>query len=188
MLANVTNASLLRNVVLDTVVKQINRVSIGRKHEWEADELALKYITDAGYNPGAAGAVWQRFMEQQGNNPQNFISEMFDPSDHPTNKERRDKYMQSVKEYSGGHVEVKDGAVYIKGKRFVEPAEIANMSGAERSYFVQGNLAAAYHNDHAKEDAYANGNIIMLGEQPIMSCLDGDEELETLVERLNKIK
>ena len=188
VLASITDASALRNKVLDTVVTQINRVSIGRAHEWEADGLALRYITDAGYNPGAAAAVWQRFMEQQGDNPQNFVSEMFDPSDHPTNKERRDKYMQSVKDYSGGHVEVKDGAVYVKGKRFVEPAAIANMSGAERAYFVQGNLAAAYHNGHATESAYADGDVVMLGAQPVMSCLAGDESASALAARLNQMK
>lgn len=188
VLAGMTNASEARNIVLSTVVKQINQVSIGRAHEWEADGLALKYITDAGYNPGAAAAVWQRFMEQQGNNPQNFASEMFNPSDHPTNKERRDKYMQSVKEYSGGNVEVKDGAVYVKGKKFVAPAATESMSSAERAYFVQGNLAAAYHNGHAKEEAYVDGNIVMLGAQPVMSCLRGDESAAALVDKLNQMK
>ncbi len=188
VLASVTDATQLRNIVLNTVVTQINQVSIGRAHEWEADGLALRYITDAGYNPGAAAAVWQRFMEQMGDNRQNFVSEMFDPSDHPTNKERRDKYMQSVKEYSGGHVEVKDGAVYVKGKKFTEPTEIANMSGAERAYFVQGNLAAAYHNGHANEQAYVDGNVVMLGEQPVISCLRGDESAEVLAARLNQMK
>ena len=188
LLASVTNASELRNIVLNTVVTHINQVSIGRAHEWEADGLALKYITDAGYNPGAAAAVWQRFMEQMGDNRQNFVSEMFDPSDHPTNKERRDKYMQSVKEYSGGHVEVKDGAVYVKGKQFVVPAATDNMSSAERAYFVQGNLAAAYHNGHDKEDAYADGNVVMLGAQPVMTCLGGDDSAAALADKLNRMK
>lgn len=189
VLAQVTNASELRNVVLNTVVKQINQVSIGRAHEWEADGLALNYITEAGYNPGAAAAVWQRFMEQMGgDNRKNFVSEMFDPSDHPTHKERRDKYMQSVKEYSGGNVEVKEGAVYVKGKQFVVPAATDNMSSAERAYFVQGNLAAAYHNGHAKEKAYADGNVVMLGAQPVMTCLRGDESAAALADKLNQMK
>lgn len=123
-----------------------------------------------------------------GDNRQNFVSEMFDPSDHPTNKERRDKYMQSVKEYSGGHVEVKDGVVYVKGKQFVVPAETDNMSSAERAYFVQGNLAAAYHDGHSKESAYADGNVVMLGAQPVMTCLRGDDSAAALAEKLNQVK
>lgn len=188
VLASVTDATVLRNIVLNTVVTHIDRVSIGRAHEWEADGLALKYITDAGYNPGAAAAVWQRFMEIEGNNAQDFVSEMFDPSDHPSNKERRDKYAKSVKEYSGGHVEVKDGAVYVNGKMFVRPSETRDMSGAERSYFVQGNLAAAYHNGQDKKEAYADGAVVMLGNQPVMECKPGDETASALAGRLNQIK
>ena len=188
VLANVTNATVLRNIVLNTVVTHIDRVSIGRAHEWEADGLALKYITDAGYNPGAAAAVWQRFMEQQGNNSQDFGSEMFDPSDHPTNKERRDKYAKTVKEYSGGHVDVKDGVVYVNGKTFVQPPETRDMSSAERAYFVQGNLAAAYHNGQNEKEAYADGDIVMLGNQPIMQCVSGSGAASALAGRLNQIK
>ena len=138
VLADMTNASAVRNVVLNTVVTQINQVSIGRAHEWEADGLALKYITDAGY--------------------------------------------------SGGHVEVKDGVVYVKGKQFVVPAATDNMSSAERAYFVQGNLAAAYHNGHNKESAYADGNVVMLGAQPVMTCLRGDDSAAALAEKLNQVK
>ena len=62
------------------------------------------------------------------------------------------------------------------------------MSGAERSYFVLGNLAAAYHNGHNKSDAYASGNTLMLGQQPIMTCYGGDTSAYELATLLNKIK
>lgn len=62
------------------------------------------------------------------------------------------------------------------------------MSTAERAYFVEGNLAAAYHNGHNKQAARADGNTVMLGAQPIMTCVDGDENVQTLVDRLNKNK
>ena len=85
-------------------------------------------------------------------------------------------------------IEVKDGVVYVKGKRFVVPAETDNMSSAERAYFVQGNLAAAYHNGHNKESAYADGNVVMLGAQPVMTCLRGDDSAAVLAEKLNQVK
>ena len=34
------------------------------------------------------------------------------------------------------------------------------MSSAERSYFVFGNLAAAYHNGHSKESAYVSDGTV----------------------------
>ena len=76
----------------------------------------------------------------------------------------------------------------MNGKTLVQPAAANNMSGAERSYFVLGNLAAAYHNGHNKSNAYASGNILMLGEQPIMTCYSGDVSASELATLLNRIK
>ena len=54
---------------------------------------------------------------------------------------------------SGKHASVKDGTVYVNGKKFIKPAATYSMSSAERSYFVLGNLAAAYQNGHSKQPA-----------------------------------
>ena len=51
-----------------------------------------------------------------------------------------------------------------------------------------GNLAAAYHNGHNKAGVTANGNTVMMGAQPIMTCTAGDEAAQTLADRLNSIK
>ena len=51
-----------------------------------------------------------------------------------------------------------------------------------------GNLSAAYHNGQAKNAATTDGNTVMLGSQPIMTCVAGDEDADTLAQRLNKIK
>lgn len=188
IVADMTDASAFRNVVLNIIVNQVDQVVIGRADEWEADGLALDYITAAGYNPGAAAAVWQRFMDQEGDNKQSGASEILNPSDHPSNSERRDKYAKTVKAYSGGHADAKDGAVLVNGKTLVTPAATSGMSGSERAYFVQGNLAAAYHNGHNKSTATVNGNTVMLGAQPIMTCASGDESAATIADRLNQIK
>ena len=76
----------------------------------------------------------------------------------------------------------------VNGKNFVTPAAAGDMSAAERSYFVVGNLAAAYHNGHNKEAAYVDGKTVMLGAQPIMTCTYDDESAQKLADRLNKIK
>ena len=90
VLADTIGGSGLNNLILNTVSNQIETVHIDRAAEWEADNLSFGYITRAGYNPGATAAIWQRVMEKQGDNASNFVGEIFSPSDHPSNQERRD--------------------------------------------------------------------------------------------------
>lgn len=163
----------------------INNRNITKPMEQEADALAFEYITHTNYNPGATAAVWQRVLDlsqSQASVVQQFLS------DHPADDARRDAYIKKLAKFSGDHVTLKDGLVKVNTKDFTVPAAAGGMSAKERSCFVMGNLAAAYHNGHNKSQAYASGNTVMLGAQPIMTCVDGDEEASVLAERLNKIK
>ena len=188
MIGSAVGGSALTNIALNVLVNQIDSVSITKKDEWEADNLAFDYVTNAGYNPGAAAAIWQRVEEKYGKSKKNFAGEIFSPSDHPTHQQRRENYVKKLFEYSGKHVTAEKGVVKVNGKALVKPVAANDMSGAERSYFVLGNLAAAYHNGHNKSDAYASGNTLMLGQQPIMTCYDGDTSAYELATLLNKIK
>ena len=62
------------------------------------------------------------------------------------------------------------------------------MTSAERAYFVMGNLAAAYKNGHARSEAYASGNTVMLGAQPIMTATGNDRSAAEIAALLNQIK
>lgn len=188
VLADTIGGSGLNNLILNTISNQIETVHIDRADEWAADNLSFDYVTNAGYNPGATAAVWQRVIEKQGDNSSNFVGEIFSPSDHPSNVERRDNYANKLYEMSGKHASVKDGTVYVNGKKFIKPAATYSMSSAERSYFVLGNLAAAYKNGHAKESATASGGTVYLGAQNIMTPVNGDPSAEELAAQLNKIK
>lgn len=159
---------------------------ITKPMEWEADNLSFEYITHTNYNPGATAAIWQRYIDQNGDNNSAWTARV---SDHPSNSARRDNYQKKLKEYSGGHVEVTtDGVVKVNGKEFCIPAATGSMSSHERAFFVQGNLAAAYHNGHNTSDATVDGTTVMLGAQPVITCTSGDEDAQTLCDRLNKIK
>lgn len=163
----------------------INNRHITKPMEQEADALAFEYITHTNYNPGATAAVWQRVLDlskSQASVVQQFLS------DHPADDARRDTYVKKLTRFSDDHVTVTDGLVKVNTKEFTTPAATDSMSAKERSYFVMGNLAAAYHNGHNKSQAYASGNTVMLGAQPIMTCVAGDESASVLAERLNKIK
>ena len=187
-IANSTGAGVLNNLVLNVLSGQINNVHITKPGEWEADNLAFDYITAAGYNPGAAAAIWQRVAEAYGKNKKNFVGDIFSPSDHPSHQQRIDNYVKKLNAMSGKHATAEKGTVKVNGKAFVAPAAADGMSGAERSYFVLGNLAAAYQNGHAKENAYVSGTTVMLGAQPIIKCSSGDPSAYELAELLNKIK
>ena len=188
VLADTIGGSGLNNLILNTISNQIETVHIDRAAEWEADNLSFGYITGAGYNPGATAAIWQRVMEKYGDNTSDFVGEIFSPSDHPSHQERRDSYAKKLYEMSGKHASVKDGTVYVNGKKFIKPAATYSMSSAERSYFVLGNLAAAYQNGHSKQQATASGGTLYLGPQNIMTPVNGDPSAEELAAQLNKIK
>ena len=180
--------SNVADTVLDVAVNQINNVAITKKDEWQADNLALTYMLHTNYNPGATAAMWQRVMEKMKDNSKDFVGEIFSPSDHPTNVQRRDNYAKRLTDLSGGNVTCENGVVKVGGKVFVAPAGTGDMSARERAYFVMGNLVAAYRNGQNAQNAYANGSTVLLGNQPIMTCTDADSTAESLATLLNQIK
>ena len=160
-----------------------------KKQEWEADNLSFDYMKNTNYNLGAGAAVMQKFVELEAlAKKRSGIEKFFNPSDHPNSEARRDNYVKKLEEYSGGHVTAKDGTVTVNKQFLMKVAETSSMSSEERSYFVLGNLAAAYHNGHSKSQAYLNGNTIMLGSQPIIELASNDEDGQIIVNRLNSIK
>lgn len=141
--------------VLATVLNnQITAKAITKPQEWEADNIAFDYINHTQYNPGACAAIWQRVYEKmQSDGDSNFVGEIFSPSDHPTNIQRRDNYSKKLTEMSCNHVAVADGVITLNGKNFLTCSDNAadDMSGAERSYLIAGRLAQLYENTDAEK-------------------------------------
>ena len=145
--------------------------------EKKADELAFTYTEAAGYNVGAGAAVWQRVIEKMGENKQSFVGSIFNPSDHPGNMARRDKYSERLTAYSNNKVKVdgKTGAIYVNNKVVGTPAKTDSMSTLERSYLVAGNLASVYHIKQATLPmASEQGDALYLGDKHIMTITAGD--------------
>ena len=159
-----------------------------RKHETEADLLGFDYMIHTNYNPGACAAVMQKFVEMSIGSKQSGAAAFFNPSDHPDSEKRRDAYVKKLYEYSGNHVTAKDGVITVNKKTFIKVARSDDMSSAERSYFILGNLAAAYHKGQNKNSATVENGTVMLGNQPIITPLAGDEDAYTIAEKLNAIK
>lgn len=169
-----------------------NSVAHGdRKFESEADDLAWDYMLKTNYNPGACAATMQRLYEASaGRGKLSGLAKLLNPSDHPDTDKRRNIYLQKLHEYSGKHVSVEPdtGTVLVNGKKFADVAATSNMSAAERACFVLGNLAVAYHNGYNSSDARAVNGTVYLGDRAIITPAQGDEDAQTLAERLNSIK
>lgn len=179
--------TLLSNIVGNLALNQ--SIAHGTKaNEKEADQLAFDYMVHSVYNPGACAAVWQRFLDLYGDNSQNALGSLFAPSDHPNNAARRDKYVKLLHEYSGKKVTAKDGNVTVNGKYLLTTAAANGMSAMERSYFILGNLAVAYHNGQNKSEATVSNGTVYLGSQPIITPVSGEESAQAIADKLNSIK
>lgn len=99
-------------------------------------------------------------------------------------------YEKKLTQLSGGHVTIKKETdiVEINGKEFTTPAALGDMSSAERKYFLMGNLAAAYDHGENKKAATNRNGTVYLGDQAIMTPVEGDETADALVKKLNAIK
>ena len=159
-----------------------------RKFESEADLCSFDYMLHTDYNPGACAAVMQKFHELERGAKRSGIANFFNPNDHPENDARRDVFAKKLFEYSGKHVSAKDGIITVNKKTLIKVAPSDTMSSAERSYFILGNLAVAYHKGLNKHAATVENGTVMLGSQPIITPLEGDESAQVIADRLNEIK
>ncbi|MCR5833181.1 MAG: M48 family metalloprotease [Selenomonadaceae bacterium] len=159
-----------------------------KKFETQADLLSIDYLMNTTYNPGATAAVMQKFVEMSIGAERSGLDVLFNPSDHPDSERRRDACAKKLTKLSGNHVTIKDGVVSINKKTFLTPAATSSMSSAERSYFVMGNLVRAYHNKQDKYDATVENGTVMLGNQAIITPVAGDEDAQTIADRLNALK
>lgn len=145
--------------------------------EKKADVLGFTYATNANYNPGAGSALWQRVIEKMGTSKETFLGSVFNPSDHPGNESRRDKYTERMYEYSGNKVNVdkKTGNILLNKKDIGIPAATDSMSVRERSYLVAGRLARIYHDEpETAHNAYSDGESLYFGSTPIMTLTESD--------------
>ena len=180
-LLSIAGAAILQN---NMIAKGITK-----KQEQEADDIAFNYAVGAGYNIGAGAATWQRFIDKMGESKNNFVGELFSPSDHPSNESRRDNYSKKLTAFSNNNVVVdsKTGTICIKKKEFFTPVSANDMSSQERAYLIAGNLSAVYHNGKNPPKAYVSGNTIYMGNQAIMVIENGESSTQ-IVNILNSIR
>lgn len=146
--------------------------------EKKADIFAFDVATASGYNPGAGAAVWQRILETaKTGDKESFVGSVINPSDHPTNEGRRDKYIESIYKYSNNKVSVDAATGNISINKYLIgiPAALSSMSAKERAYLVAGNLARVYHEKlYTSPEASIRDNILYLNDTDIMTITTKD--------------
>jgi predicted Zn-dependent protease len=155
--------------------------------EKEADKVSYNYAVESGYNPGAGAAIWAKVLAQNGDNNGNIFEKIANPNDHPTNSQRIKFFAECMKDYSHDQVEVKDKTVYVRNKSWVAPAAANGQLDIESTYFIAGNLAAAFHANPDGLSAYAEGGAVKINGRLIMTSNDGDASAADLARSLNQI-
>ncbi|HWR38524.1 MAG TPA: M48 family metallopeptidase [Patescibacteria group bacterium] len=157
--------------------------------EWEADNNGYGYFVAAGYNPGAPAASFIRVKAKYGDAGRNFLGELIQPNDHPTNSQRIENFSKKMTEYSGGRVNVAGAAVRIKGQDFLTAQAGDGQLPDERAYLIAGQLSRYFHDrPGGSGNAWVNeAGQVMIEDYPVLTPASGEPAAGELAERLQEL-
>lgn len=136
------NAAILSNIAGNYMENQV--FTMGQ--EKAADELGFKILSESPYNVGGAAASMAVLRNKYGDLYREGLNQVFSPNNHPKTSSRVKDNIDRMYTYSGNHVTVDNGAVFVNGINIYSPANSGRYTGEERAYFMAGKLARLYHN------------------------------------------
>ena len=136
------NAAILSNIAGNYMENQV--FTMGQ--EKAADELGFKILSESPYNVGGAAASMAVLRNKYGDLYREGLNQVFSPNNHPKTSSRVKDNIDRMYTYSGNHVIVDNGAVFVNGVNIYSPANSGRYTGEERAYFMAGKLARLYHN------------------------------------------
>lgn len=136
------NAAILSNIAGNYMENQV--FTMGQ--EKAADELGFKILSESPYNVGGAAASMAVLRNKYGDLYREGLNQVFSPNNHPKTSSRVKDNIDRMYTYSGNHVTVDNGAVFVNGMNIYSPANSGRYTGEERAYFMAGKLARLYHN------------------------------------------
>lgn len=136
------NAAILSNIAGNYMENQV--FTMGQ--EKAADELGFKILSESPYNVGGAAASMAVLRNKYGDLYREGLNQVFSPNNHPKTSSRVKDNIDRMYTYSGNHVTVDNGAVFVNGVNIYSPANSDRYTGEERAYFMAGKLARLYHN------------------------------------------
>lgn len=152
----------------------ISNAVFTKDQEKEADKIGFTFLTDAGYNPGAAAAAMEVLYEKYGDSTPSGIRAVVSPGNHPATSDRIQKNVKRLYEYSGKKVTVKDGQVVVQGVRTFAPQASGRYSAPERTYLTAGKLARLYHDGMAGEASF-DGQDVLCGNAALYRPSPGED-------------
>ena len=136
------NAAILSNIAGNYMENQV--FTMGQ--EKAADELGFKILSESPYNVGGAAASMAVLRNKYGDLYREGLNQVFSPNNHPKTSSRVKDNIDRMYTYSGNHVTVDNGAVFVNGVNIYSPANSGRYTGEERAHFMAGKLARLYHN------------------------------------------
>ena len=168
------NAAILSNIAGNYMENQV--FTMGQ--EKSADELGFKILSESPYNVGAAAASMAVLRNKYGDLYREGLNQVFSPNNHPKTSSRVKDNIDRMYTYSGNHVTVDNGAVFVNGVNIYSPANSGRYTGEERAYFMAGKLARLYHNGqiHQGSASYSGPTVTVAG-QNIVTTPNADVAL-----------
>ena len=168
-------AALLSNVAGNYLSNQVFTMS----QEKAADELGFKILSESPYNVGGAAGSMAVLRNKVGEHYREGLSQVVAPNNHPKLSDRVNNNISRMYTYSGNHVNVSNGAVYVNGDNIYSPAGSGRYTGEERAYYMAGKLARLYHNNQIMPGSasYSGGTVTVAG-QSIVSTPNSDVALQ----------
>lgn len=168
------NAAILSNIAGNYMENQV--FTMGQ--EKAADELGFKILSESPYNVGGAAASMAVLRNKYGDLYREGLNQVFSPNNHPKTSSRVKDNIDRMYTYSGNHVLVDNGAVFVNGVNIYSPANSGRYTGEERAYFMAGKLARLYHNGqiHQGSASYSGPTVTVAG-QNIVTTPNADVAL-----------
>ena len=168
------NAAILSNIAGNYMENQV--FTMGQ--EKAADELGFKILSESPYNVGGAAASMAGLRNKYGDLYREGLNQVFSPNNHPKTSSRVKDNIDRMYTYSGNHVTVDNGAVFVNGMNIYSPANSGRYTGEERAYFMAGKLARLYHNGqiHQGSASYSGPTVTVAG-QNIVTTPNADVAL-----------
>ena len=168
------NAAMLSNIAGNYMENQV--FTMGQ--EKAADELGFKILSESPYNVGGAAASMAVLRNKYGDLYREGLNQVFSPNNHPKTSSRVKDNIDRMYTYSGNHVTVDNGAVFVNGVNIYSPANSGRYTGEERAYFMAGKLARLYHNGQIQQgSASYNGPTVTVAGQNIVTTPNADVAL-----------
>ena len=168
------NAAILSNIAGNYMENQVFTMA----QEKAADELGFKILSESPYNVGGAAASMAVLRNKYGDLYREGLNQVFSPNNHPKTSSRVKDNIDRMYTYSGNHVTVDNGAVFVNGVNIYSPANSGRYTGEERAYFMAGKLARLYHNGQIQQgSASYNGPTVTVAGQNIVTTPNADVAL-----------